>query len=238
MNIKPCGICFVGVHLSFHSWDGTWQGRWLLWEQFPFPLFLWAPSPPLLGLSLPMPLVQTNAVSLTMWAAGTFHKTQPCASSGSNLSSLCLVPSFASQPELYFPVTWAVKLIGWMSWAWSQTSPVSSSVSYQLVMCLWPSFLTALDLSHLTVNQGKNSTYTVGVVVNIYYERFSHCLPQSKCLINISSNPRSCLFCIFSLQGDHGFITHLQAWIKHSGSGVDGEHFFQRNNIIIMLSTS
>lgn len=46
-------------------------------------------------------------------------------------------------------------------------------------MCLWASVLTSLSLGHLTVNQEENGTYTTAVVVNIYYEHFSHCLPQN-----------------------------------------------------------
>lgn len=176
-------LCFVKVHLSFHSQSGSWQELWLLWEQFHFPLSLWAPSPTPARSAPPPPCPrgplapagQMKAVSLQG------HSRDP---------ALCFIwlqsvfPSlphfiFASQPGLYFPVMWAVEVSGYMSQSWNETSLVPSPVSYQLGICLWASPLTPLNLSDLMVNQHKNGTHTTAVVMNIYYEHFSHCLPQN-----------------------------------------------------------
>lgn len=192
-------LCFVKVHLSFHS-----QGEWLLWEQFHFPLSLWDPSPPLLGLPhlhLGPECLWPQLVRWRQCHCRDIPQIQPCASSGSNLSSPpCLTPSLNLSPGCIF--LWC----GQWSWvatsqSWNQTSSVPSPVSHQLGICLWESPLTPLNLRDLMVNQDKKGTHTMAVVMNIYYEHFSHCLPQNY-LINVSSNPRNCLFCIFSLQGD------------------------------------
>ena len=111
--------------------------------------------------------------------AGTFHRYSLVF----HLAPICL-PLLASlhlciSAQAVFSCENTVELSGYMSQSWNQTSLVSSPVSYLLRICLCASPLTPLNLSDLMVNQDKNGTHTTVVVMNIYYEHFSHCLPQN-----------------------------------------------------------